>query len=226
LNKKDVRAVIWDMDGVVADTGEQHYESWKYAFGRQGVDFRREDFLHVFGQRNDTIIRKMMGEDVSDEIIQQTARDKEEYFRESVVKDLKPLPGVIELLKVLAENGIAAAIASSAPMENIQVILRGLGIERYFQALVYGAEVSEGKPSPKIFLLAARKLGAEPSRCVVIEDAVAGVTAAKRAGMRCIAVTNTHPAESLREADLVVDSLEKVSLHDLEKLFREQITDK
>lgn len=223
MTDRYTRAVIWDMDGVIADTAEQHFESWRFAFDKQGIEFTREDFLHIFGQRNDTIIRKYMGEDISREIIDRVAGDKETFFRESVKKDLRPLPGVIDLLKTLAENGIGSAVASSAPRENIQVILRRLDITGYFQAVVYGSEVSEGKPNPQVFLLAAQKLGVEPQRCVVIEDAVAGVTAAKRAGMHCIAVTNTHPAERLQDADLVVSSLEEVSLQDLMRLFDEEI---
>lgn len=99
------------------------------------------------------------------------------------------------------------------------MILEGLRIEGCFQAIVYGQEVTEGKPSPQVFLLAARKLGVEPGNCIVIEDAVAGVTAARRAAMRCIAVTNTHEAIALAEADLVVDSLEKIGLKELNSIF-------
>ena len=111
------------------------------------------------------------------------------------------------------------AIASSAPMENIQLVIRGLGISNYFQAIVWGREVAEGKPSPQGFLLAAEKLGVEPKDCIVIEDAVAGVAAAKRAGMKSLAVTNTHPKASLKEADHVVDTLETVGVDGLAGLF-------
>ena len=104
-------------------------------------------------------------------------------------------------------------------MENIQLLIRGLGIESSFQAIVSGREVTEGKPSPQVFLLAAERLGVEPKDCIVIEDAIAGVTAAKRAGMYCLAVTGTHPRHSLTEADLVVDTLEAVSAKDVEGLF-------
>ncbi len=99
------------------------------------------------------------------------------------------------------------------------MLIGGLGIRGYFHAVVSGREVVEGKPSPQGFLLAARKLEVAPDSCIVIEDAVAGVTAAKRAGMHCLAVTNTHPRESLRRADRVVDSLEEVSVNDLAELL-------
>ena len=111
------------------------------------------------------------------------------------------------------------ALASSAPMENIQLLTQGLGINNCFQSIICDNDVTEGKPSPQAFLLAAQKLGVEPENCIVIEDAVAGVTAAKRAGMRCLAVTNTHPSSSLREADMVIDTLEAVSTDDLEGLL-------
>ena len=104
-------------------------------------------------------------------------------------------------------------------MENIRLVTRSLDIIDYFHAIVSGREVMEGKPSPQVFLLAAQKLGVMPQNCIVIEDAVAGVTAAKRAGMHCIAVTNTHPEKSLAQADLVVGTLEVVKIDDLAQVL-------
>ncbi len=214
-----VRAVIWDMDGVIADTAQQHFLSWQAAFEKRGIKFTEDDFRHHFGQRNDTIIRSIIGEGVAPADIEAIAEDKEDYFRRNIVNNLKPFPGVIRLLKILKANTILAAVASSAPLENVCLILSQLKITDYFQAIVYGQEVPRGKPSPDVFLLAAQKLSALPANCIVVEDAVAGVAAAKSAGMRCIAVTNTHPALKLSLADLVVDSLEEVSLEDIFKLF-------
>jgi beta-phosphoglucomutase family hydrolase len=219
MNDNAGRAVIWDMDGVIADTGPYHFQSWQYALNTQGIRFTEDDFQRIFGHRNDTIIRNMVAKDIDQTEVDRIAGIKEAYFRKTVQQNLKPFPGVIDLLKTIKNHGIKAAIASSAPMENIRLILGGLCITDYFQAIVYGREVTEGKPSPLVFLRAAQKLGAKPLNCIVIEDAVAGVTAAGKAGMRCIAVTNTHPPEKLAEADLVVDSLERVSLQDLMKLF-------
>jgi beta-phosphoglucomutase-like phosphatase (HAD superfamily) len=115
---------------------------------------------------------------------------------------------------------VKSAIASSAPKENIEIIIRGLGIKDYFQAIAWGTEVAEGKPSPQIFLLAAKKLRVPAGNCAVIEDAIAGVAAAKRAGMKCVAVTNSHPRTSLKKADLIVETLEQVTIADLVSLFR------
>lgn len=207
------------MDGVIADTAQPHCRSWQYAFYRQGIKFTDVDFPRIFGKRNDTIIPEIMGKEVNQVLIDTISRDKEEHFRKSIVEELRTFPGVIDLLAMLKRQQIKAAIGSSAPLENIQIILNGLKIADYFQAVVYGLEVSQGKPNPAIFLKAAEKLQVAAADCIVIEDAVAGVTAAKRAGMACIAVTNSHPREFLAEADLVVDSLEKVRLEDLNQLF-------
>jgi beta-phosphoglucomutase family hydrolase len=213
------KAVIWDMDGVIADTAPYHLIAWQQVFTKRGVSFTEEDFKRNFGQRNDTIIRNTLGEDISLSEINAIAREKEENFRRIVEQNIRPLPGAIKLIKSLAEHGFKTAVASSAPIENIQLILGGLGISNYFQHFVSGREVTEGKPSPQGFLLAAQKLGVQPENCIVIEDAVAGVTAARRAGMHCLAVTNTHPRQSLIGADLIIDSLEEVSVSFLEKLL-------
>jgi beta-phosphoglucomutase family hydrolase len=213
------KAVIWDMDGVIADTAPYHLKAWQGVFRKRGVNFTEEDFRRNFGQRNDTIIRNTLGEDISQSEIDVIASDKERNFRHRVRQNIKPLPGAIKLITSLKEHGFSVALASSAPMENIQLVIRGLGIESSFQAIVSGKEVTEGKPSPQVFLLAAERLGVEPKDCIVIEDAVAGVTAAKRAGMYCLAVTGTHPRHSLTEADLVVNTLEAVSTNALEGLF-------
>ncbi len=207
------------MDGVIADTGAYHFEAWQYVFQKKGVDFTENDFRRKFGQRNDTIIRATLGENISQSEIDVIANKKEENYRQRVRQHIKPLPGAVELMKSLEVHSFSVALASSAPVENIQLVIRGLGIENSFQAIVSGREVKEGKPSPQCFLLAAKKLGVEPKNCIVIEDAVAGVAAAKKAGMHCIAVTNTHPSESLSEADLIVSTLETVSVPDLERLL-------
>lgn len=219
MNNNNRRAVLWDMDGVIADTAALHCKSWQMAFEKRGVDFTEEDFKHHFGQRNDTIIRSRMGNQVSDEDIEAIAWDKEVSFREDAAGKLAPFEGVIDLLGIIRDHGFLCAVASSAPLENVQLILAELGIESCFQTIVYGKEVKEGKPSPEVFLTAARKLGVSPQNCIVIEDATAGVKAAKAAGMRCIAVTNTHPTGKLLEADKVVVSLALVGIDDLNKLF-------
>ncbi|HUV75937.1 MAG TPA: HAD family phosphatase [Dehalococcoidales bacterium] len=214
-----LEAVIWDMDGVIADTALYHFKAWQDVFRKRRGSYTEEDFKRNFGRRNDTIIPNIMGGNLSSSEVEAIAGEKEDNYRQRVAQNIKPLPGAIELIRALRERGVKMAIASSSPVENIQLILGGLGIDSYFQFIVSGKQVSEGKPSPQGFLLAAKKLEVAPENCVVIEDAIDGVAGAKRAGMKCLAVTNNHSKQSLVEADLVVDTLEAVTVDDLAGLF-------
>lgn len=214
------KAVIWDMDGVIADTAPYHHRAWQEVFRQRGKSYTEDDFRSNFGKRNDAIIRNILGSKITLRELEAIATEKEASFRESARDNIEPLPGAIELLRSLNERGFSQALGSSAPIENIRLVTRELGIEDLFQVIVSGMDVKEGKPSPQGFLLAAEKLGIEPQDCVVIEDATAGVTAAKRAGMRCLAVTNTSPKTKLARADLVVDTLEKVTVSDLANLLK------
>jgi beta-phosphoglucomutase family hydrolase len=212
------RAAIWDMDGVIVDSGDAHFHAWQSVFRRHGVDFGASDFRKIFGMRNDAIIGSVLGK-LSVEEVRQIGEDKEVHFRGLIKGDARAFPGAVALINSLFSNGYRQSIASSAPLENIEMILSQLKIQDCFQAVVCGTEVPEGKPSPMIFLRAAAKLGIVPAACAVFEDAVAGVQAAKSAGMGCIAVTNTNTREALRAADIVVDSLEQVSISSLEKML-------
>lgn len=214
-----IRAVIWDMDGVIVDTGPYHYRAWRQVFGERGIEFTESEFQTHFGQRNDTIIRSALGQKTTLEDIKTIACQKEEIFRKIARENLRALPGAVELIKSLREHDFKIGLASSAPYENIWLVLEGLRIKEYFDAIVSGHEVTEGKPSPQAFLLAASKLGVAPAGCVVVEDAVAGVAGCKRAGMRCLAVTNTNRASELAEADLIVDTLQVITVKDIERLI-------
>jgi HAD superfamily hydrolase (TIGR01509 family) len=176
------------------------------------VEFTKEDFTGLFGSRNDFIIGSVMGKQLPGKNVKSTVQEKEEAFRRKATGRIKSFPGVVALLTALKKGNFKLGLVSSAPMENIDLALSELDLARTFDCIVSGQDVSESKPGPQIYLLAAEKLRTTPSDCVVIEDSPLGVKAAKTAGMRCLAVTNTHRRESLREADTVVDSLEDVDL--------------
>ena len=188
----DKKAVIWDMDGVIADTAPHHLKAWQGVFSRRGIGFTEDDFKRHFGQRNDTILRDMLS-DITPSEAAAIADEKEENFRREAHSKVKPLPGAIELIKSLASHGYRQGLGSSALLENIDLIIGELGTSKYFPVIVSGKAVKEGKPSPQGFLLVAERLGVKPQNCAVIGDAVAGVAAAKLGDMRCIAVTNTTP---------------------------------
>lgn len=206
----NVRGVLWDMDGVLVDTGEAHFESWQQVLAEQGVPFSRTDFKKSFGMNNAGILALFLDEELAAKEVQAIGDRKEVLFRRSVKGKARPLPGVLGWLARLRVLGIRQAIASSAPQENIDVLVDELGMRDYFQAIVSGAKLP-GKPNPDVFLEAARQIGAQPAACVVVEDAIAGVQAALNAGMRCIAVTTTNSADKLRAAHIIVNSLDELT---------------
>ena len=204
-----IEAVLWDMDGTLADTGELHYQTWNAALAEYGFRITREQFTNTFGMNSRRTMRELLGKTPSDELLEQIINQKEIAYRRLMPGNVELLPGVQVWLDWLREHHIPQAVASSAPVENIQVFMNELHIAGYFEALVAGYELP-AKPAPDIFLLAAKRLGVDPDRCLVIEDAIAGVEAARRAGMTCLAVTTTNPREALCYACRVVDTLDQI----------------
>ena len=200
-------AVLWDMDGTLVDSEEFHWLSWRDTMTAEGVPITRPQFLETFGQRNDAILPRWLGADAAVERVQRVGDAKEELYRK-LVRDgsLKPLPGAAEWVKRLHQEGWLQAIASSAPRANVEVVLEVIGLADCFQAIVSAEDVTAGKPDPQVFLIAAARLGVPASRCIVVEDAAAGVEAARRAGMRSIGVRR---GERLK-ADVGVASLEEL----------------
>jgi beta-phosphoglucomutase len=217
------QAAIWDVDGTLVDTAELHFQAWQEVCLEQGRDFTRADFAATFGQRNPEIIRKLFGERFNDEEIAALGDRKEVLYRSAASKGVDLLPGVRSLVEDLHRAGFVQAIGSSAPHANLELILRLTGIARFFAVVVGSEDTQRGKPDPQVFLLSAQRLGVSPNRCVVFEDAVAGVQAARAGGMKCVAVrfVGHHPEVALRQAgaDLVVETLEQVSARIIQDLL-------
>lgn len=212
--------LIWDMDGVLVDSGPAHFAAWSRLAAELGKPFDEETFRRTFGLRNDAILRVLHGDEplAEDELWREAAR-KEEYFRDAVRGHVQALPGAVALVRAAAAAGYRQAVGSSAPQANLELILDELDIRACFSAWVGEEDVKRGKPAPDIYLLAASRLGLPPGRCLVIEDAVAGVEGAHAAGMRCLAVTTTRTAAELAQADRVVASLTEVDVAALGKLL-------
>ncbi len=182
-------AVLWDLDGTLVDSEEHHWLAWKEIFDREGISLTRAQFLSSFGQRNDRILRGWLGEDASSELISKIGDDKEAHYRELVrTNGLAPLPGAAEWVERLFQEGWPQAIASSAPRLNVEAVLDALHLRKWFQATVSAEDVQAGKPDPQVFLVAAARLNSAPRICIVVEDAGAGVEAARRGGMLSIGV--------------------------------------
>jgi beta-phosphoglucomutase len=199
------RAVLWDMDGTLIDSAEYHWVTWRDALEREGHPITYEEFSSSFGQRNDTILRRFIGHAISADDIARIGGAKEAAYRQLVrERGIEPLPGVQHWLDRLHAAGWRQAVASSAPPANIEVIIEVLGFATVLQAWASGEEVAHGKPAPDVFLLAAERLRTESSRCVVVEDAPAGVEAGRRGGMRTVGISSMNRT---LDADIVVTSL-------------------
>jgi beta-phosphoglucomutase len=199
------RAVLWDLDGTLVDSEDYHWRSWRDAMAAEGIDLSYDRFLASFGLRNDRILRGWLGDSVDPARIQQIGDAKEaEYRRLAEREGLTPLPGAAEWTARLHADGWHQAIASSAPRLNVEVMLRVLHLDRYFNAIAAAEDVTIGKPDPQVFLRAAEHLGVPPSRCIVVEDAPAGIEAARAGGMRSIGVSQTKQLD----ADIFVRALD------------------
>lgn len=217
-------AVLWDVDGTLVDTAELHFQAWVALARELGKPFTRQDFTGTFGWRNPEIIPKLFGLEYDDAQIAQLGDRKEDIYRAEAEKGVALLPGVRAILDTVRAAGMRQAVGSSAPRRNIDLLLSMTQTTLFFAAIVAMEDTRRGKPDPEVFLLGARKLGIAPERCIVMEDAPVGIQAAKAAGMRAIGVTFVahHPAEKLRAAgaDLVVSSLEEVSVEHLQAIVR------
>lgn len=213
-------AVLFDWDGVVIDSSAHHERSWELLAEEEGFHLPPDHFKNGFGKKNQVIIPGL-GWTEDPVQIQKLADRKEELYRWLVSQQgIQPLPGVKRLLQELRQNGIPCSVGSSTPRANIDMIMEVADLVSCFDAITCAEDVHHGKPDPEVFLLAASKVGAAPTHCIVIEDAFVGIEAAHRAGMRCLAVCTTNPRDSLEGiADAVFENLEDVSIADLSDML-------
>jgi beta-phosphoglucomutase len=199
--------VLWDMDGVLVDTGSIHYKSWIETFAEYGIPFSEDLFRRTFGMNNTSVLEIVMGKKPEPDFLSEISERKESCFRNDIRGSVTTMPGVDDWLAQLQTWGIRQAVASSAPLANVEALVDELHIRARFSVLFSGFDLP-GKPHPATFLNAAQLLGVGIERCVVIEDSIPGVQAAKSAGMKCIAVLTTNPPSALSQADVIIDTLD------------------
>jgi len=213
------RAVIWDLDGVLADTAEPHFRAWVTALAEWQIPLDRPTFDHLFGMDNRGMLKQILGRPPEPKELGTIAGRKEHFFRLVAQQMAQPMPGALRLLEEMEAAGWSQALASSAPQANINLLVDKFGISARFHVILSGEELPASKPDPELFLFAAERLGVPPECCVVVEDAPAGVEAAGRAGMRCIAVATTRAAKLLAGADLLFDDLTPVTVDTFTELL-------
>jgi len=223
MTKNSKQGVIWDVDGTLVDTAGLHFQAWTELCRAFDRPLTFADFAATFGQRNPEILGKLFGTRFNDAEVAELGDRKEVLYRAAARRGVSLLPGVRALLEGLHAAGLRQAIGSSAPRENIDLIIDLTDTGPFFDAVVSMEDTKRGKPDPQVCLVAAERLQVMPQQCVVVEDAPSGVQAAKAGGMKCIGVTfvGPHLETSLRSAgaDLLVKTLEEVSVDRIRRLL-------
>lgn len=215
-----IKAVIFDMDGVIADTEPLQQKAYKIALKEQSIDMQPIDFSENTG-RKDILqrIAKKYGKEVNFEKFYVT---KNKIYHNLIRKGINLIEGIKELLEELEKNNFRIALASTSSLPNLNLILNKLKIRDKFEVIVGPESIKKGKPDPEIFLLTAKKLNLKPEECLVLEDTVHGVKAAKNANMKCIAITAANRIkQDLSEADLIVKTAKEIDLNIIRNIGNE-----
>ena len=192
---------IFDMDGVLIDSGAHHRKAWGALLEELGVEPTQRDFWRVtIGRPAEEALPLVLGRRLGPDEARRLARRKRDLYAAYATEGLLSVPGVTSFVDSLARLGVSRAVGTSASRGDALSLLESVGLRRYFHVIVTADDVRLGKPDPEVYLESARRLGAQPSACVVFEDSVVGVQAARRAGMRVVGVTTAHAAAELEEA--------------------------
>ncbi|MBR5197658.1 MAG: HAD family phosphatase [Alistipes sp.] len=216
-----LKGVLFDMDGVLVNNLEVHRAAFAEFFRRYGVERSFEELSRVFGKGNDDIMGELMPRDVVERVgIRELGHEKEAIYREIYAPTITPQPGLLTFLDECEAEGLKCAVGSSGYRANVDFVLDKCNIERYFDYAVAGDEVTRCKPDPEIYLTAAAKLGLRADECVVFEDAEAGIEAAKRAGMRVVALATTFNRDFLEttDADYIIDDFRGITVDKLREI--------
>ena len=194
------------MDGLLVDSEPVHMQTWRIVMGRRGVEISDDVLQSIVGVSDAVFLKNFLAENRLDGTVDDWLDDKRSTYLGLIREGVTAFPGAAELVGELSER-IPVAVGTSGSRSDVDACLAHLGLSGVFRAIVTREDVQQHKPAPDCFLLAAMRMGVEPAGCVVFEDSIAGVEAAGRAGMRCVAVTNSFAADELSGAGLVVGSL-------------------
>lgn len=213
-------AIIFDLDGVIADTGDLHEKAWFRYCEKYDVHITSELFRRkLFGRSNKETFKILLHRDISAKELNDLVEEKESLYRQLARGKLDPLPGLTDFLEMLTKKGIPMGVASSAPRVNVDFTLDETGTRKYFGNITTAEEVSRSKPDPEIFLKAAGKMNFAPEKCLVFEDSFAGFEAAEKAGMKLIALATTHPKNKLPDHHRRISDFREITFGDISGLF-------
>lgn len=196
---------LFDWDGVIVDSKQLHQAAWDEVARELGRAHGPEDFARTFGTQNWRAISEILRWTSDPGEIERISLRKEALYRQRLPGGAHEilLPGIREFLAELAARGVPCAVVSSSPRLNIDVVIDEVELRPYFRTVISSEDAARGKPDPDCYLLGAERLGLPPEHCVVFEDAPVGIESGRRAGMRVVGLTTTHPATELRDAQLI-----------------------
>lgn len=216
-NELPFKGVIFDMDGTLIVSTEADYFAWERVFNNYGKKLSFEEYQPLLGIRSANVIQEHLGI-TGEEDVKMILKEKFDYFVDIITANpIKPVLAAEAFLISMSNYPVKVALATSSRKEKMQLVLKQLNFLQYFDVIVTGDEVENSKPAPDIFLKAAERLGLPARECMVVEDGPIGVAAAKNAKMKCVAITATHTADKLSQADIVIDSYENADFIEISK---------
>jgi beta-phosphoglucomutase len=200
-----IKGIIFDMDGVVVDNHQYHFKAWMAFSEKYNFELNSEIYRDKFNGKTNADLFKMIFGGISEEAAKKYADEKEGMYKKLYAEHMKAHTGLLDFLDYLKKQRIKIALGTSAPTENVDFTLDALKLRHYFEVIVDGPQVSQGKPDPQVYQLCSMKLGLDPKSCVVFEDSLAGLESGQRAGCKIVGVATSHEAYELKvKTDLII----------------------
>jgi beta-phosphoglucomutase len=219
-----MRGIIFDMDGVILDSNPYHRKAWMNFLRKRGVNIDEKTFLDkVFGTTGKEALQVLLNEKLTDEVLEEYTRAIDAEFRENFAKteNIEPIAGLNAFLDSISRAGCKIALGTSAPPENVEIVFERLKISKYFDLIVDQSQISKGKPDPEIYNKVVQRMGLPKEECVVLEDSLAGVVSACRAGIKVIGITSSQPDEALKNvgASICIKDYTGFTFNDVNQLL-------
>ena len=215
-----IKAIIFDMNGVIIDDEHIHEMAFKSTLAKHGIELDHRTYLEFFAGKTDKFGYENIAEKFDKKLpIDNLLKEKKKIYLEFFPENKKYYPGVIKLINILS-NDFVLALTSSSTREEVNLVINKFGINDKFKITISAEDINKGKPNPEPYTITAKKIGLKPEECAVIEDSKSGVISAKAAGCYCIGITTTHSEEDLAEADIIVNDFKSINSNLIKKLAK------
>lgn len=215
-----LKAVIFDMDGVICHTNPFHSIAFQHFFSKRNLNPSEAEYVeHMYGKNNGYILSHFLGRKIEGEELALLEEEKEGLFREIYKSEVDPISGFMEFFEKLKSEDLLTAVATSAPRANLDLIISTLGIGNQMQSQLASEDVSKHKPDPEVYLKSAMKLGVKPGNCLVFEDSFSGASAGLNAGMKVVGVLSSHSKEQLPSCDLYIKDYTDLDIVQIQQIF-------